>query len=124
MAVRSESSGWYDPAPARAAAATSEAVDCPPSFCTSAWYGLWRPSASVASMPEPMRRELRDRLGEIPPATAVVVFCAGGYRSSSAASVLSWAGLAAALPYALVGGLVLKFLVRPRSQLALPGLAT
>ncbi|MFN8102906.1 MAG: rhodanese-like domain-containing protein [Acidimicrobiia bacterium] len=38
--------------------------------------------------------ELRGRLGEIPAATATVVYCAGGYRSSAAASVLGRAGLA------------------------------
>lgn len=38
--------------------------------------------------------ELRARLGEIPATGPVVVYCAGGYRSSAAASVLRRAGFA------------------------------
>jgi hydroxyacylglutathione hydrolase len=38
--------------------------------------------------------QLRDRLGELDPARPVVTFCAGGYRSSIAASLLRSAGFA------------------------------
>lgn len=40
-------------------------------------------------------QELGRRLGELDPATPVVVYCASGIRSASAASRLKWAGLAA-----------------------------
>ncbi len=37
-------------------------------------------------------QQLTDRLGELDPSEPTVVFCAGGYRSSVAASVLRSAG--------------------------------
>ena len=47
--------------------------------------------------------QLTDRLGELPPDRDVVVYCAGGYRSAIAASVLRRAGLGRVAD--LVGGI-------------------
>ncbi|HMH38152.1 MAG TPA: rhodanese-like domain-containing protein, partial [Streptosporangiaceae bacterium] len=38
--------------------------------------------------------QLRDRVGELDPARPVVTYCAGGYRSSIAASLLRASGFA------------------------------
>ena len=50
------------------------------------------PRSTRSSTPATTLAELPGRLAEIPPQRPVVVYCAGGYRSSVAASLLRRAG--------------------------------
>jgi hydroxyacylglutathione hydrolase len=52
---------------------------------------------------QPAPSELKARIGELPADSSIVVYCAGGYRSAAAASLLRRAGLSRIAD--LVGGL-------------------
>jgi rhodanese-related sulfurtransferase len=64
--------------------------------------GEWEGSHIGGAINLPLS-QLTDRLGELPPDRDVVVYCAGGYRSAIAASVLRRAGLGRVAD--LVGGI-------------------